>query len=179
MKTIEIKSRYDGKVIFSTKAESLKVAVEIAVRSGADLARADLVGANLAGAYLVEANLARANLVEANLARADLARANLAGANLAGADLAGADLARANLAGAYLVGVETPPINSHQFASEILWRKSNTKSQKNFSARIRMETNLCWKDFYKLARKMRVLTWAEKTLSMWDEYKEEIAEIKG
>ncbi len=75
----------------------LKVALEVSVKSGANLdganldgaylARADLAGANLAGAYLARAYLARANLDGANLAGAYLARANLAGANLDGANL--------------------------------------------------------------------------------------------
>jgi hypothetical protein len=118
----EIKSRFSSAVLFSLETGSLKICVEAAVKSRADLAYAnlasaylayanlagaDLAGANLAGANLARADLAGANLAYANLARADLAYANLAGAdlagaNLAGADLAGADLAYANLAGAYL-----------------------------------------------------------------------------
>jgi uncharacterized protein YjbI with pentapeptide repeats len=123
----EIKSRWSGAVLFSAETDSLKLAVELAVKSraylaganlagadlaganlaGANLAGADLAGADLAGAYLARANLTRANLTDANLADANLARANLtdanlAGANLAGANLAGADLAGADLAGAYL-----------------------------------------------------------------------------
>jgi uncharacterized protein YjbI with pentapeptide repeats len=101
----EIKSRWSGAVLFSAETDSLKLAVELAVKSRADLARANLAGAdladtNLAGANLAGANIARANLAGADLAGADLARANLAGADLAGADLAGANLTDANLAGA-------------------------------------------------------------------------------
>ena len=94
-----IKSRFDGRVLFSLECGSLKLCVEAAVK-----ARAYLVGANLVGASLARANLADAYLVGANLAGADLADANLVGANLADASLVGANLARANLAGAYLVG---------------------------------------------------------------------------
>jgi uncharacterized protein YjbI with pentapeptide repeats len=98
----EIKSRWSGAVLFSAETDSLKLAVELAVKSHADLAGAYLAGANLAGAYLAGADLAGAYLAGAYLAHADLAGANLAGANLAHADLAGANLAGANLAGAYL-----------------------------------------------------------------------------
>jgi hypothetical protein len=70
----EIKSHWSGAVLFSAETDSLKLAVELAVKSRA----------NLAGAYL--------------------ARANLAGADLAGAYLAGAYIAGANLTGAYLAG---------------------------------------------------------------------------
>ena len=58
----EIKSRYDGRVLFSLETESLRSCVEAAVKSGArlsgayfggaDLGRADLRGAYLGGAYL-------------------------------------------------------------------------------------------------------------------------------
>ena len=82
---IEIKSRFDGQIIFSVEAGSLKAALEIAVKSGANLYRANLSGANLSGADLSGANLYRANL---------------SGADLSGANLSGADLYRANLSGA-------------------------------------------------------------------------------
>ena len=106
-----IKSWLNSGVLFSAETDSLKLAVELAVKSranlaGANLAGADLAGADLAGANLAGANLARANLADANLAGANLAGADLAGANLADANLAGADLARANLAGADLAGAK-------------------------------------------------------------------------
>ena len=59
----EIKSRWDGSVLFALECESFKVCVEAAVKAGAYLA-----GANLARAYLAHANLAHANLAGANLA---------------------------------------------------------------------------------------------------------------
>ncbi|MGY0666014.1 pentapeptide repeat-containing protein [Bordetella bronchiseptica] len=124
----EIKNRWTGAVLFTAdvpdETESgmvARVALEQAVKSGANLARADLAGANLAGAdlaraYLAGANLADANLADAdlagaNLAGADLARAYLAGANLADADLAGANLACANLADADLAGANLARAN--------------------------------------------------------------------
>ena len=96
-------------VIFEHEADSLKIAVEFAVKSGADLSGADLSGANLYGADLSGANLSGANLsgadlYGANLSRADLPGANLSGANLYGANLSGADLSGANLSGADLYG---------------------------------------------------------------------------
>ena len=74
---VEIKSRFSGAVLFAAETESMRLAVELAVKAGA----------NLADANLADANLADANLAGANLAGADLADADLAGANLAGADL--------------------------------------------------------------------------------------------
>jgi len=123
VKTFEIRSRYDAaKILYCGEHESLKEAVEAAVKSGddlsgADLYRANLSEANLIGAYLSwanlseanlcranlsEANLCRANLSEANLSRDNLSEANLSRANLSGADLYRADLSRADLSGADL-----------------------------------------------------------------------------
>ena len=87
---IDIKHRVLGSVLFSFECDSMKICLEAAVESRADLSGADLACANLACANLAGADLARANLAGANLAGANLACANLAGANLAGADLAGA-----------------------------------------------------------------------------------------
>jgi len=165
----KIKHRFTGKILFEAETESLKLAIELAVKSRA----------NLAGAYLAGAYLAGANLAGAYLARANLTGAYLDGAYLAGAYLDGAYLAGANLDGAYLNKVKIPPINSHQFTSEILWHKAKTESQKNFSARVRLETNKCWKDFYILADKMKVKTWVKKVLSHWWEYKEMIKSIEN
>ena len=48
----EIKSRWNGSVLFSLKTNSIKSAVEAGVTSGADLRGANLGGANLGGANL-------------------------------------------------------------------------------------------------------------------------------
>ena len=111
---IEIKNRWSGTILFQCEIGSLKLALELAVKQGADLEGAnlqgayleganlqgaDLQGADLQGAYLEGANLQGAYLEGANLQGADLE-----GANLRGADLRGADLQGANLQGAYLEG---------------------------------------------------------------------------
>ena len=54
---IEIKNRFSGAVLFGVEAESWRVAVEIAVKQGANLGGADLRGANLGGANLGGAKL--------------------------------------------------------------------------------------------------------------------------
>ena len=46
----EIKSRWDGRVLFALECGSMKLCVEAAVKARANLARADLAGAYLAGA---------------------------------------------------------------------------------------------------------------------------------
>ncbi|HVL77609.1 MAG TPA: pentapeptide repeat-containing protein [Noviherbaspirillum sp.] len=90
----EIKSRFTGTVLFSLECGSLKLCVEAAVKSGADLR-----GANLGDANLYGANLRGANLYGANLRGADLYGANLGDANLGDADLGGANLYGRKLSG--------------------------------------------------------------------------------
>ena len=62
MEVIEIKNRRNGEVLYSGEHESVKEAVEAAVKSGASLARAYLARAYLAGANLVDAYLAGAKV---------------------------------------------------------------------------------------------------------------------
>lgn len=96
----EIKSRFDGSVLFQLETESLRLCVEAAVKSGAYLSGANLIGANLIGAYLIGANLSGADLSGADLSRANLSGAYLSRADIRGANLRGADLSGANLRGA-------------------------------------------------------------------------------
>ena len=63
----EIKHRYTSAILFTAETESLKLAVELGVKSGANLWGADLWGANLRGADLRGANLGGANLRSADL----------------------------------------------------------------------------------------------------------------
>src|SRR3990167_7369138 len=69
---IEIKHRISGIVLFSIEAESWKIAVEEAVKSGANLRSANLSSADLRSADLSYANLSSANLSSANLSSANL-----------------------------------------------------------------------------------------------------------
>jgi hypothetical protein len=116
---IEIKNRWTGAVVFECDKDSIRMGVEFAVLSRANLYGASLSGASLSGATLSRADLSRANLSGANLysailsgadlsgadlSRANLSRADLSRANLSGADLSGADLSRADLSGAGLSG---------------------------------------------------------------------------
>jgi uncharacterized protein YjbI with pentapeptide repeats len=80
-----------GSVLHTSKEPTIKLAVEEAVRMGADLSWADLSGADLSGAILSGAYLFGAYLF---------------GAYLFGAYLFGADLRWADLRGANLFGVK-------------------------------------------------------------------------
>ena len=82
---IEIKSRWSGSVLFECEIGSLKLALELAVKQGANLQGADLQGANLLGANLLGADLRDTNLRDTNLLGAYLRGAYLRGAYLLGA----------------------------------------------------------------------------------------------
>jgi hypothetical protein len=100
----EIKSRWSSTILFAADVASLALAVEAAIKYGANLRGADLRGANLYGAELGGANLRGANLRGVNLSGANLRGADLRGANLSGADLRGVNLSGADLYGANLYG---------------------------------------------------------------------------
>ena len=145
MALYEIKSRINGKILFSHKCGKCSEAVEAAVRARVSLAGADLAGADLAGADLAGANLARANLW-----RADLAEANLAGANLTGANLAGAKI----------------NWKSHHLLSEILWRAAQgSTAREQLAAWIGRKTEWCWNKWLAVEHPER--QWAMAELSRW------------
>ena len=100
---ITIKARFSDAILFEGEYESIRHAVESAIKSNHNLYGADLRGANLCGADLRDADLRGADLRDADLRDADLRGANLRGANLCDADLCGADLRGANLRGEKLV----------------------------------------------------------------------------
>ena len=104
---IEIKNRWTDAVLYTadvpdgTKSGmTMRLALEQAVASGANLSDANLSGANLS-----DANLSGANLSDANLSGAYLSDAYLSGAYLSGANLSGAYLSGANLSDAYLTPI--------------------------------------------------------------------------
>jgi hypothetical protein len=95
---VDIKSRFDGRVLYKAKgAADVREAVEAARRDGADLRYADLRDADLRYADLRGAALRGADLRDAYLRGADLRHAALRDADLRGADLRGADLGGAAL----------------------------------------------------------------------------------
>jgi len=105
----EIKSNINGSVIFKLETKSLKLCVEAAVKShanlyGANLFRADLSGVDLSHVDLSHADLSHADLYGANLYGADLSGVDLSGVDLSHADLSHADLSHANLSRADLYG---------------------------------------------------------------------------
>jgi len=97
-KKTAIRSRHDSdRIIHESDMETVRKAVEEAVKKGV----------SLDGAYLRHADLRHADLRYAELRGADLRNANLRNADLSEADLRGADLRYAELRGASLSGVNT------------------------------------------------------------------------
>ena len=114
MEVIEIKSRWNGEVLYSGEHENLKEAVEAAVKPCVSLA-----GANLRGADLRDANLSGANLRDADLSDADLCGADLCDADLGGAKVGkGGD--EATLVGSRPV-VQIGPIGSRNDWLLVFW----------------------------------------------------------
>ena len=73
----EIKHKLSGKILFSIETETMKMAVEAAIKSNADLSYGNLSYANLSSADLSSADLNCADLSYANLSSADLRSADL------------------------------------------------------------------------------------------------------
>ena len=94
---IKILNRWSAEVIFECEAESMKLAVKLAIEKGVSLASANLRSADLIYANLSNADLSYADLSYANLSAADLSDADLRSANLRSANLRSADLRSANL----------------------------------------------------------------------------------
>ena len=81
---IQIKSRFSAEVLFEHDCEnnSIRLTLELAIKSRANLSRAYLSRAYLSRADLSYANLSGTDLSYANLSGTDLSYANLSGANL-------------------------------------------------------------------------------------------------
>src|SRR5574337_1587496 len=111
-KTLQIKHRYTGAVLFECAAESgmtMRHVLERAVASGANLSRSDLSGSNLSysnlsGSDLRGSDLRGSDLSGSDLRRSDLSYSNLSGSDLRGSDLRGSDLRGSNLSGKKLIG---------------------------------------------------------------------------
>lgn len=110
---IELKKWLTGEVIFSHEAENntIRLTLEVGIKTQANLSRADLSGADLSGANLSGANLSLANLSGANLSRANLSGAYLSRAYLSGAYLSGADLSGADYMGIKIKNIPTQILN--------------------------------------------------------------------
>ena len=89
---ITIRNRYNNEVICEADVPTMKEAVELAIKSYADLSYADLRYADLRYADLSSSDLRSANLRYADLRSADLISADLRSANLISADLRSANL---------------------------------------------------------------------------------------
>ena len=101
-KGVEIKRWDNEEIIFTSTKQTMKEAIEEAVRKGVSLEYAYLYNANLRNASLSNADLYNADLTDANLSNANLYKADLSNANLRYANLSNADLTDAYLFNASL-----------------------------------------------------------------------------
>ncbi len=87
MKTIEIKNRFTGEVIFSHECEGNTILITLLEAINCDV---DLIDADLSYANMRNANLYNANLYNADLSYADMRNANLIDADLSYANMSNA-----------------------------------------------------------------------------------------
>jgi hypothetical protein len=166
---MEIKHRFTGAVLFTTKGATTTAAAGAnlsgANLSGANLSRANLSGANLSGTDLLWADLSWANLSGADLSGANLSRANLSGADLSGANLSGANLSGANLSGANLSGADLSWADlSRANLSRANLSRANLKDTKGLAFQIPQEGELIvWKAVSGGVCKLRIPPEAKRT----------------
>ena len=149
---IEIKSRFDNKIILCGEYESVKDCLE----------KNPL------------ANLSGANLSEVNLSEANLSRAYLSGANLSKANLSGA-----YLSGAYLSDIKNYSESREVFIQFI---RNNlikfSKEQQEIASRI-FALDFCWKMIEKEYGKEMDKIFEILADLGWKEYKEKWESLKG
>ena len=94
MKTIKIKNRFNGEVIYSHECavNTIKTTVSQAIEQNANLRGSDLSGTNLSFLDLSGSDLRGSDLSGTNLRFSDLSGTNLSGSDLRGSDLSGSDL---------------------------------------------------------------------------------------
>ena len=173
---VEIKNRFDDKVILCGEYESVKDCLEKnrgANLEGANLEGANLEGANLGGAYLEGANLGGANLRGANLRGAYLWGANLEGANLEGANLGGA-----NLWGAYLEGAKNYYM-SHDICFELIRRQDiKTFTPREWVIIGQVATHrFCWEELKKRYGKKLMPIFKKLSKAGFDEYQKRYEKV--
>ena len=79
----------------------------------------------------------------------------------------GADLRGANLRGADLEKCKTPPTESHEFISEILFRNSENIKHRQWAGLVKISLDWCWNDFFEKMPKTAI-KWAGKILcGLW------------
>jgi len=144
---VEIKNRYDGKIILCGEYESVKDCLEknrsdlrFANLRYADLSSADLSSADLRSADLSSADLSSADLRSANLRSADLRFADLSFANLSSADLRSANLSFATTTKRYIqiacIG-SRKGMTTYCFEDDIIWCGCWKGTLAEFEARVR------------------------------------------
>ena len=125
---IEIKNRWDNKVLVSGKYENIKDCLE--KNRGSDLR---------------DSNLRDSNLSYSNLRHSNLRGSNLSGSNLSGSDLCGSNLRDADLRGSNLSGIKNYSEDHTIFQEVVIQQKIDTFTQKEWSIIGQIIVHrLCW-----------------------------------
>ena len=140
---VEIKNRFNDKIILSGKYESIKDCLE--KNRDADLSDSDLRGSDLRGSDLRGSNLRGSNLSGSDLRGSDLSCSDLRGSDLSYSNLRGSDLRGSDLRGSKNYS------ESHDFFEEIVRRqKVDTFTQKEWSIIGQIVIHkLCWESIRK------------------------------
>jgi len=164
---VEIKNRFNDKIILSGKYESIKDCLEKnrdADLSYSDLSYSNLRGSNLSYSNLSYSNLSYSNLRGSNLSYSNLSNSNLSYSNLSNSNLSYSDLSNSNLRGSNLSGSDLRGSNlrysnlSYSDLSNSNLRDSNLRGSKNYS-----ESH----DFFQeIAKRQKVDTFTQKEWSI-------------
>jgi len=101
---MQIKSRWDGRIIFEDDAKTIRETVKNAVKNDSDLRGSDLSGSDLSGSDLSDSDLSGSDLSGSNFRGSDLSGSNFRGSDLRGSDLSDSDLSDSDLRGSDLRG---------------------------------------------------------------------------
>jgi len=97
---MEIKSKFDGHIIFKDDSVTFKLTVEAAVKAKIDMRGAYMQGAYMRGAYMQGAYMQGAYMQGVDMRGVDMQGAYMQGAYMQGADMQGADMRGADMRGA-------------------------------------------------------------------------------
>jgi hypothetical protein len=132
---IEIKNRYTNEVIYRCEAESIKDAIQKAIKEKVNLSNSNLRGSDLRDSDLSNSNLSNSDLSNSNLRGSDLSYSNLSGSDLRDSDLSYSNLSYSNLSNSNLRGSDLRDSNLSG---------SDLRDSKNLDKTIKLPMHCKW-----------------------------------
>ena len=158
---IEIKNRWDNKVLVSGKYENIKDCLE----KNRD--------ANLCYSDLRYSNLSYSDLSYSDLRYSNLRYSDLSGSNLCGSNLRGSDLRYSNLRGSDLSGIKNYSEHHTIFQEVVRQQKIDTFTQKEWSIIGQIIVHrLCWDSIKKRFNKSAMGIFKKLKKVGFDEWEE-------